>query len=269
MGPVEAQVASLSTATAALSTRVSNVEASLSTIDASRITTGTIGPARLPIGTGPGNVAAGNHTHAFSELTGVPAGIADGDDVGLPLTGGTVTGNVTVNGTLNVSNVKTAGMNVGATMLYARGTGLNNIANNVVVVGSNRLERSGRGLTLTIINSNTQTVVSDTTYDTWGSTAAADALATALNGMNGSQIGILTSYDTWGISANLVSAANNRGLLKLAGNASPFRHPYAAIFRGGTANQHVVEVMQSNDSNAPRATIATWLVEDTFIGQSY
>ena len=174
--------------------------------------------------------------------------------------------------------LRTSVMTTGAEMVYIRGTGLNHNANRLVKIGNSTLVNDGsRGLTLTIINASTHAHVSSTNYDTYGSTAASDNLATALNNLTRDQIGILTSFDAIeeSITSNLRSAALRLGLFKLAASPSGSRRPYAAIFYGsgtGTGNtesgRQAIEVFQSDDTDAPYAIITCWLTEDGFTGQT-
>ena len=165
------------------------------------------------------------------------------------------------------------------TSIYIKGTGLNHNASRVVKMGSNYLVNgSGRGFCLTIIDASTHQHVSPITYDTYGNSSASNNLASALNNLKRSQIGILTSYDAWenSVTSSLQDAAPRLGLYKLGGGlSSGSRRPYAAIFRGSgtsagnTVPNHIAyEVMQSRDSNAERAVIATWLIEDAFVGNN-
>ncbi|MGX1929364.1 interleukin-like EMT inducer domain-containing protein [Flagellimonas sp. 2504JD4-2] len=165
------------------------------------------------------------------------------------------------------------------TSVYVKGTGYNYSTSRVVKLGSNFVVNSaGRGLCLTVINASTHQHVSSVVYDTYGNATASDNLASALNNLKRSQIGILTSYDAWenNVTTALQNAARRLGLYKLGGGlSSGSRRPYAAIFRGsGTSTANTVpnhiayEVMQSRDSNAESAIIATWLIEDAFVGNN-
>ena len=63
---------------------------------------GPQGPQGLTGATGPQGPQGPAGTTSWSGLTGVPAGFADGtDDIGLPLTGGTLTGDLAVGGTIS------------------------------------------------------------------------------------------------------------------------------------------------------------------------
>ena len=156
--------------------------------------------------------------------------------------------------------------------LYIRGTGLNNNANEVIIIGGTTVLNGGtRGLTLSIITKSTHAVVSTTAYDTYGSSAASDNLATALNGLTNAQIGILVSYDAWEgqISANLQTAFKRLGLYKaLNTTVGGSRQPYAAIFEGSSSTSvptdHAVEIQYSNDATAPYAEIRGWLIDGGF-----
>ncbi len=168
---------------------------------------------------------------------------------------------------------------IAQTSVYIRGTGYNySQSRQVQLDGQNVACGNSRGLCLTIINGDTHQHVSSTIYDTYGSISASDNLAIALNNLQRGQIGILTSYDAWenGVTENLKNAARRLGLYKLGGGIDySSRRPYAAIFRGSgiTTNNiepnHIAyEVMQSRESGAEKAVIATWLIEDAFIGNN-
>lgn len=170
--------------------------------------------------------------------------------------------------------------------LFARGTGRNvtdpnnggePYARRVVLNGTIISEQSGdttkRGLYLTILNATNFSHVSTTQYNTAGTTNAdSDNLGNALNLMTRQQIGILTSYREWEskiATSILTKAALRLGLTKLATftNTLDQGRPYAAIFYGGgldltTGTHDVIERMESNDPDAPLATIAATLITD-------
>jgi hypothetical protein len=174
-----------------------------------------------------------------------------------------------------------------ATPLYARGTGMNNPANRVVKVGDAILVGDapgdqGRGLMLTILDAATHSEVQSSLFDTWGDEDESDLLALALALMNNNQIGILTSSDGFeaSITPGLRFEAQRLGLHRLAGqprstDPSTWRHPYAAIFYGAygftpppSPNRQAVEIVQPNTAAAPHAILATWLIDDGFVGQA-
>lgn len=161
--------------------------------------------------------------------------------------------------------------NFKSVFIFARGTGANNSAGRYLLMNSTLVyDNTSRGLRLTIINATNLAVVSNTDYDTYGSDAACNDLATAINGMTSQQIGILTSFDAWERdNTNLKAAALNVGLTKLGtySTGAAIRKPYAAIFNGtsDTANattKHVIERMESSDADATRALITTYLTTD-------
>jgi hypothetical protein len=162
------------------------------------------------------------------------------------------------------------------TPVYARGTGQNNVANRLVKIGdTTHVNTTGRGLTLTIVNASTHAHVSSTNYDTYGSITASNNLATALEAMTDTQIGIITSYDAYedAMTANLINACYKLGLTRLAASNDDLnRHPYAAIFYGPGAStvpgNHALEVMKSDDASGAYATLSTFLIDDSFIGQT-
>jgi hypothetical protein len=100
-------------------------------------------------------------------------------------------------------------------------------------------------------------------------------LATALEGMTDAQIGILTSHDAFedNMTGNLITACFKLGLTRLAGaNDDNNRHPYCAIFYGlgdttGGGN-HAIEVMKADRAGSAYATLSTFLVDDSFMGQT-
>jgi len=162
------------------------------------------------------------------------------------------------------------------TPVYARGTGNNNVANRIVKIGDTQVvSNASRGLTLTIINASTHAHVSSTDYDTYSGTPTfSDNLASALEAMTDAQIGILTSADAFEtMSANLVTAALKLGLTRLAGaKGDGSRHPYVAIFYGagasGNAGNHAIEVLKTDNGSGAYATLSTFLVDDSFMGQT-
>ncbi|MEZ4731472.1 MAG: interleukin-like EMT inducer domain-containing protein [Caldilineaceae bacterium] len=190
--------------------------------------------------------------------------------------GATIAGNLTVMGELRVTGDWKTNALERMTPLYLRGTGLNNKSPRVLVIGSTRIYDatvgSQRGLTLTILNKTNHALISTTNYDTYGNVQHIANLSTALNGMTKEQIGILTSYDAWegSLSEALRTAFRRVGLYKAAvtigGNV---RRPYAAIFEAsssttiGTAK--AVEVMLSDNSNAPFAEVRGWLIDGSFL----
>ena len=175
-----------------------------------------------------------------------------------------VGGSMRLNGNLDVDSGSTV-----YTMksLYLRGTGLNNNAAPVVLLnGVNLVDGYGRGLTLIILDKQTLTKQSRTTYDTYGSSTDSTNLGNALNGMTREQIGILVSYDAIENQVNntLRYAANHMGLYKLAQTDTGSRRPYCAIFSGHPEQRgrNVVEVYESNSSSGVYATTFTWLFSD-------
>jgi len=199
--------------------------------------------------------------------------IADGGSVGI----GTTSPNslLHVDGDVRMKTLSTDVIGK-VTAVYARGTGSNNNTNRLVKIGdATVVNTTTRGLTLTIINASTHAHVSSTNYDTHGSDTASNSLATALEAMTDAQIGILTSHDAYedNMTANLIAAAFKLGLTRLAGSADDLnRHPYSAIFYGPGAaanpGNQVLEVMKSDAASGAYATLSTFLVDDSFIGQA-
>jgi hypothetical protein len=123
------------------------------------------------------------------------------------------------------------------TPFLVRGTGWENPGTRMLTLGSTVVYNvaAGRGLTLTILRRSDHGVVSTTTYDTAASPAAADNLATALNGMTRDHIGVLTSYDDWElyVSPNLRAALPQAGAVQ---GGSDRQDPWGAVrgrVRGG------------------------------------
>lgn len=175
----------------------------------------------------------------------------------------TVSGGFSLNSDLTVNGYVYRGASVKTASLFVRGTGLNSAANRLVYLnGTAVVNTSSRGLTLTIVGAGL-THISSTNYDTFGLTTDSDALATAITNLNAGQIAVLTSYDAWeaAITNNLRAAALKVGLSKLANfGIGGQRKPYAAVFYGSSddanaAPHDVIERMESDDADAPRATI--------------
>jgi hypothetical protein len=192
-------------------------------------------------------------------------------------TGGAVrldnSGNLTNIGNLSYSGTLSTTAIANIVPFEIRGIGQNNPTNPYLRIGSNSVYvGSGRGLTLTIINRANYTVVSTNTYDTYGNSGESENLATALNNVNASQIGVLTSSDAWeaNVTPNLRAALGRVGLVKAfaQSQAGTGRSPYAAIFTAssttavGTAK--AAEVIVNNATNAPYAEIRGWLSDGDF-----
>lgn len=167
----------------------------------------------------------------------------------------------------------TTGAIEGIVPFYVRGTGVNNNTNQVFITGNTPIYNAGsRGLRLTVINKSDYSVVSDVSYDTYGSTTASDNLATALNGITSGQIGVLTSYDAWegSVTVNLDNAFKKLGLTKAFAannNGGTHRKPYAAIFEAANGNNtaKAIEVLIPNNSTAPYAEIRGWFIAGSFV----
>lgn len=221
-----------------------------------------------------------------SDISGVPSIYVAADGrVGIAPYNGTVTigtaqltagSDVTIGGVVDFSgtvafsaDLKFDGAIERGTMtyhdLFIRGTGLNNNANQEVRInGGPNLINNNRGLRLTIFSKQNLSVISSTGYDTYGSATASNNLATALNGMTETQIGVLTSYDAF---ENAYTDALRRAFWKLglgkaavvSSAAAGNRQSYCAIFTGGSdndGNRHAIEVHQGNDSDSPHSTLA-------------
>ena len=157
--------------------------------------------------------------------------------------------------------------------IYVRGTGLNNTNGRVCTInGVDQItgsDTTNRGLHLIIYDAtNSLTKDSGTTYDVHGSGTASNNLATAIDGMDRTKIGVLVSFDAFtdNITDNLRTSAQEVGLFKLAGMGSgtQTRQPYAAIFRGTSDEDNAevndaIEVIQSDDADAPSANISTFI----------
>lgn len=167
----------------------------------------------------------------------------------------------------------TTGAIEGIVPFYIRGTGIANNSNRVYIIGNTTIYNGGaRGLQLTVINKTDYSIIVNQNYDTYGSTAASDDLATALNAITNGQIGVITSYDAWEgqVTTNLDNALRVRGLTKAFAannNATTHRKPYAAIFEGGSGvnTAKAVEVLIPNNSTAPYAEIRGWFIAGSFV----
>lgn len=101
---------------------------------------------------------------------------------------------------------------------------------------------AGRGLRLTIIDENTSSVLSDTTYDTYGVDADRTNLANALAGIPDDNLWVLTSYDAINPNTTLDNQMRSMGSVMLVNDGGLYsvytgggvRHPYAAVGRGQT-----------------------------------
>jgi hypothetical protein len=224
----------------------------------------------LPIGGSNASADANFRIASYTSAFQVPenwvlVALRNGDDNSLKLGTGVI---------LKLGQTSSNGSAISKTdPIYIRGTGLNNAANATVTIGgTNQVNGTSRGLTLTIVTKSTHAVVSNTNYDTYGSSAASDNLATALNAITNGQIGILVSYDAWEgqITTNLQNAFKRLGLYKgLNTVIGGSRRPYAAIFEASSSSaipsDHAVEVEYSSDGNEPYAEIRGWLIDGGFV----
>jgi len=158
--------------------------------------------------------------------------------------------------------------------IYIRGTGLNHSNSRVLIIGGTVIYNTtgGRGLRFTVINKSDYSIVHDATYDTYGSATASDQLAADMDTyMTYDRIGILTSYDAWEnqVTSNLKAAFKRFGLYKAYATPTGARRPYAAIFEGSSSSAvgtaKAIEVLYSNDANAPYAEIRGWLIDGSFV----
>lgn len=141
--------------------------------------------------------------------------------------------------------------------IHAVGSGYNQVPStqrSLTIDGRLIYKTDGRGLRFTALASDGVKLF-DQVYDTYGSPAASDALATAISvQMQRSGVtGVLTSHDAWerSVSPSLRVILNRYHLQLAAGIDQTSRRPYAAVFtaEGGTEN------LQSTASNAPVATV--------------
>jgi hypothetical protein len=124
-------------------------------------------------------------------------------------------------------------------------------------------------MSLTILNQSDLSVVSTTHYVTYNNATNINSLATAMNNMTISQIGIITTMNGWDFwtftpsnGDTLRAAALNAGLTKLGssyfhtgGAGSGYMRRYVAVFYGGggvanVRNRNVIEVLESQSTSA-------------------
>jgi hypothetical protein len=175
------------------------------------------------------------------------------------------------------------------TFIYARGVGRNTEASPtisssmVLTVGGQILYEDNdgvgdlHGLTLTILEATDFSKVSTTRYNTalGGATAAADSLATAIDDMSPTEIGVITSLGHWEtyLSNNLRTAAKKVGLSKLGGYlSSDSGSAYAAVFYGTSGSAGVSDSLErlvayrfttGSNLDIPTATITTRVQSNT------
>lgn len=171
-----------------------------------------------------------------------------------------------------IASAETALAQSTPTHFEIRGTGNNNSTSRYLKLGTQVIynQTGGRGLRLTVLNKSDLTVALDQTYDTYGSSTAAESLATALNNVNSGQIGVLTSFDAWeyNVTANLDNAFLRLGLSKASATQNSSRRPYAAIFQGASGTNvisNAIEVSYLNNSDLPYAEIRGYFIEGAFV----
>ena len=126
---------------------------------------------------------------------------------------------------------------------------------------------NNNSMTLTILNQSDLSVVSTTEYVTYNDATSINNLATAMNNMTISQIGIITTnrgWDFWTFTSSngdtLRTAASNAGLTKLGSSSfhtggATFKRRYVAVFYGGggtasVRNRNVIEILESQSTSA-------------------
>jgi len=124
-------------------------------------------------------------------------------------------------------------------------------------------------MSLTILEQSDLSIVSTTHYITYNNATNINSLATAMNNMTISQIGIITTWGGWDFwtftpsnGDTLRAAALNAGLTKLGssyfhtgGLGSGYGRRYVAVFYGGggianVRNRNVIEVLESQSTSA-------------------
>lgn len=143
--------------------------------------------------------------------------------------------------------------------LHVRGTGMNHSANRLVELnGKAILNGTGRGLNLLVINRDTLAVLSNKTYDVYGSDANCNTLATDLNALASDKIVILTSYDAIRINATL-----NAALQRCGGSdytVTDLCAPYALVGIPGIGKNNGLLSLFGTDASDPYAELSTTIV---------
>jgi hypothetical protein len=158
--------------------------------------------------------------------------------------------------------------------LFARGTGLNNNENRVVILGNQTVVfQAARGFTVVAINRSTLVVESANHYDVYGDANATLAFTNHLNSLDRNRIVVITSYDAWEFQFNASAAiamsrcgATYSLLAQHAGQPNGNRFPYALIGIPELGEANGIELMTGNASFSPYAEISTFLVRDPFSG---
>ena len=171
------------------------------------------------------------------------------------------------------------------TFVYARGVGRNtepttsNSSSMVLTMGGAVVYDNNvgggelHGLTLTILEATDFSTVSTTRYNTahGGTTSAANSLATAIDDMSPTEVGVITSLGHWEtyVTSTLRTAAKKVGLSKLGGYvSSDSGSAYASVFYGTSGSAGVGDVIErlvayrfttGSDLDIPTATITTRL----------
>ena len=139
---------------------------------------------------------------------------------------------------------------------YVRGTGLNHNATPSVILNNTEYVTSyARGHNLVTINRSNLSKSELINYDTYGSTANCDNLATKLNSLSNDVIVVLVSYDACQINANLANVLQGYG-----GSGKTFgadRIPYAFIGINGIGTGNGIEVICGSGASDPYAEYST------------
>jgi hypothetical protein len=159
---------------------------------------------------------------------------------------------------LNVRSLSDSGQ--GAKHFYVRGTGYNNSANRIVRLNdTDHVNTSGRGVYLTVFDAS-WTRTHNARYDIYGDDQKRTDLANYLNGLNDTDIFIITSYDAIRSNANLDAAMEALGSWHWDERiGSPVRRPYACA---GIKQLGIVQEQLWDDGASDPYAEFEWTVED-------
>ena len=168
-------------------------------------------------------------------------------------------GNVTFGASVALNWTNAADTAAAKGRLHVRGTGMNHSANRLVELnGKVILNGTGRGLNLLVINRNSLAVLSNKTYDVYGSDANCNTLATDLNALASDKIVILTSYDAIRINATLNTAIQRCGGSDYT--VTDLCAPYALVGIPGIGKNNGLLSLFGTDASDPYAELSTTIV---------
>jgi hypothetical protein len=158
--------------------------------------------------------------------------------------------------------------------IRVRSAGLNWCASGsctrVIAVDGVNLADNSRGLYVVAINRSTGAATSVGGFDTYGSSAASDSIAAALNALTDTSIVVVAAYDAWseGLTAGAIAALQRCGASSyVASGGGAFRDSYMLIGIPGAGLGGGLEAHKASAGGAVGTT--TLMLDHNVVGLAY